>query len=116
MLYLYEVVFFKELNIMFNIYHTPYKFEEKSTMQFLWRLSGDSNSGYDSGYSGRDSEASSTVSNPDLQAAVPQILHNLEAIRTSKNHLLQLWHHKKLKLDQCLTLRLFEQDCERVRL
>lgn len=85
-------------------------------MQCLRRLSGDSNSGYDSGYSGRDSEASSTVSNPDLQAAVPQILHNLEAIRTSKNHLLQLWHHKKLKLDQCLTLRLFEQDCERVRI
>ncbi|XP_046675322.1 triple functional domain protein isoform X5 [Homalodisca vitripennis] len=82
--------------------------------RLLQRLSGDSNSGYDSGYSGRDSEASSTVSNPDLQAAVPQILQNLEAIRTSKNHLLQLWHHKKLKLDQCFQLRLFEQDCEKM--
>ncbi|PNF33717.1 hypothetical protein B7P43_G11430 [Cryptotermes secundus] len=82
--------------------------------RLLQRLSGDSNSGYDSGYSGRDSEASSVVANPDLQASVPQILQNLEAIRTSQQHLLQLWHHKKLKLDQCFQLRLFEQDCEKM--
>ncbi|XP_075229474.1 trio Rho guanine nucleotide exchange factor isoform X4 [Lycorma delicatula] len=82
--------------------------------RLLQRLSGDSNNGYDSGYSGRDSEASSGISNPDLQASVPQILHSLESIRTSKNHLLQLWHHKKLKLDQCFQLRLFEQDCEKM--
>nr|CAD7257354.1 unnamed protein product [Timema shepardi] len=82
--------------------------------KLLQRLSGDANSGYDSGYSGRDSEASSVVANPDLQASVPQILQNLEAIHTSQQHLLQLWHHKKLKLDQCFQLRLFEQDCEKV--
>ncbi|RZF38922.1 hypothetical protein LSTR_LSTR005169, partial [Laodelphax striatellus] len=81
---------------------------------FKVKLSGDSNSGYDSGYSGRDSEASSGVLNPDLQAAIPQILHSLESIRTSKNQLLQLWSHKKLKLDQCFQLRLFEQDCEKM--
>lgn len=77
------------------------------------RLSGDTSSGYDSGYSGRDSEASTT--NPDLQAAVPQILNHLDSIRSSQAHLLQLWQHKKLKLDQCYQLRLFEQDCEKVR-
>nr|CAD7567560.1 unnamed protein product [Timema californicum] len=82
--------------------------------KLLQRLSGDANSGYDSGYSGRDSEASSVVANPDLQASVPQILQNLEAIHTSQQHLLQLWHHKKLKLDQCFQLRLFEQDCEKM--
>ncbi|XP_049828356.1 kalirin isoform X4 [Schistocerca gregaria] len=82
--------------------------------RLLQRLSGDSNSGYDSGYSGRDSEASSVVANPDLQACVPQILQNLEAVHSSQQHLLQLWHHKKLKLDQCFQLRLFEQDCEKM--
>ncbi|KAK3932143.1 Triple functional domain protein [Frankliniella fusca] len=82
--------------------------------RLLQRLSGDSNSGYDSGYSGRDSEASSGVSNPDLQASVPQILQHLEAIHTQQQQLLQLWHHKKLKLDQCFQLRLFEQDCDKM--
>lgn len=80
----------------------------------MFRLSGDNNSGYDSGYSGRDSEASNGISNPDLQASVPQILQQLDTIRTSHKHVLQLWQHKKLKLDQCFQLRLFEQDCEKV--
>lgn len=80
----------------------------------LCRLSSDGSSSYDSVYSGRDSEASSVSINPDLQAAVPQILQNLEAIHASQQHLLQLWHHKKMKLDQCFQLRLFEQDCEKV--
>lgn len=57
---------------------------------------------------------SSVSLNPDLQAAIPQILQNLEAIHASQQHLLQLWHHKKVKLDQCFQLRLFEQDCEKV--
>ncbi|XP_034255517.1 kalirin isoform X2 [Thrips palmi] len=82
--------------------------------RLLQRLSGDSNSGYDSGYSGRDSEASSGVSNPDLQASVPQVLQHLEAIHSQQQQLLQLWHHKKLKLDQCFQLRLFEQDCDKM--
>jgi len=81
----------------------------------MFRLSGDNNSGYDSGYSGRDSEASNGISNPDLQASVPQILQQLDTIRTSHKHVLQLWQHKKLKLDQCFQLRLFEQDCEKVK-
>ncbi|KAK6627030.1 hypothetical protein RUM43_003138 [Polyplax serrata] len=82
--------------------------------RLLRRLSNEGSSGYDSGYSGRDSEASSGSVNPDLQASVPQILQNLEAIRVSQQHLLQLWHHKKMKLDQCFQLRLFEQDCEKM--
>lgn len=81
-------------------------------MILFFRLTGDNNSGYDSGYSG--SEAGS-VGNPDMQSAVPQILQNLEAVRSTQQHLLQLWHHKKLKLDQCLQLRMFELDCDKVR-
>ncbi|KAG5888220.1 hypothetical protein JTB14_035569 [Gonioctena quinquepunctata] len=42
------------------------------------------------------------------------VLQNLEAVHSSQQHLLQLWHHKKLKLDQCFQLRLFEQDCEKM--
>lgn len=42
------------------------------------------------------------------------VLQNLEAVHTLQQQLLQLWHHKKLKLDQCFQLRLFEQDCEKV--
>ena len=100
---------------LFKLEHLFFLFLRLTSCNIVSRLSGDSNSGYDSGYSGRDSEASSVVANPDLQASVPQILQNLEAIRTSQQHLLQLWHHKKLKLDQCFQLRLFEQDCEKVR-
>jgi triple functional domain protein len=82
----------------------------------ICRLSGEGGpSGYDSGYSGRDSEASSGTTNPDLQASVPEILQHLEAARTAQQQLLSLWAHKKARLDQCFQLRLFEQDCDKVR-
>lgn len=42
------------------------------------------------------------------------VLQNLDAVHALQQQLLQLWHHKKLKLDQCFQLRLFEQDCEKV--
>lgn len=51
------------------------------------------------------------ASDADVKALV---LQNLDAVHSSQQHLLQLWHHKKLKLDQCFQLRLFEQDCEKV--
>uniref|UniRef100_A0A0K8SZ08 CRAL-TRIO domain-containing protein n=2 Tax=Lygus hesperus TaxID=30085 RepID=A0A0K8SZ08_LYGHE len=95
-----------------RIMKTPVEEVDVAGQRLLQKLSGDTSSGYDSGYSGRDSEASTT--NPDLQAAVPQILNHLDSIRSSQAHLLQLWQHKKLKLDQCYQLRLFEQDCEKM--
>lgn len=42
------------------------------------------------------------------------VRQQLESVRQAHHHLLQLWHHKKVKLDQCFQLRLFEQDCEKV--
>lgn len=61
---------------------------------------------------GRETDSpSSSTSESDIKNVV---LQNLEAIHSSQQHLLQLWHHKKLKLDQCFQLRLFEQDCEKV--
>lgn len=49
--------------------------------------------------------------NADTRALV---LQHLEAVRSAQQHLLQLWQHKRAKLDQCFQLRLFEQDCEKV--
>ena len=69
----------------------------------------------DSGYSGRDSVSSSMAYNPDLQAAIPQIMHLLDQMHSGQQHLLHLWQIKKTKLEQCLQLRVFEQDCEKVR-
>ncbi|XP_040567429.1 triple functional domain protein isoform X3 [Lepeophtheirus salmonis] len=71
-------------------------------------------SSYDSGYSGRDSSASNMACNPDMQACIPQIMQLLDQVHSGQQQLLQLWQIKKVKLDQCVQLRLFEQDCEKM--
>ncbi|CAL8260845.1 unnamed protein product [Boreogadus saida] len=38
----------------------------------------------------------------------------LEKLHGTRQHLQQLWHMRKLKLDQCFQLRLFEQDAEKM--
>ena len=79
------------------------------------RLSScESGNSYDSGYSGRDSTASNMTLNPDLQASIPSVMQLLDQIHSGQQQLLQLWQLKKNKLDQCLQLRMFEQDCEKV--
>ena len=84
---------------------------------FIFRLSScESGQSYDSGYSGRDSTASNMTLNPDLQAAIPSIMQLLDQLHSGQQQLLQLWQIKKAKLDQCLQLRMFEQDCEKVTL
>ena len=52
--------------------------------------------------------------NPDLQSSIPMIMQLLDQIHSGQQQLLQLWQIKKAKLDQCLQLRMFEQDCEKV--
>ena len=54
--------------------------------------------------------------NPDMQASIPMIMQLLDQVHSGQTNLLQLWQLKKVKLDQCLQLRLFEQDCEKVRM
>ncbi|KAL3284865.1 hypothetical protein HHI36_019003, partial [Cryptolaemus montrouzieri] len=66
--------------------------------------------GPDTGQGGRDTSNLS----PDLADVKNLVLQNLDSVHSSQQHLLQLWHHKKLKLDQCFQLRLFEQDCEKM--
>ncbi|XP_063844125.1 triple functional domain protein-like isoform X3 [Scylla paramamosain] len=81
----------------------------------LQRLNCDEgSSGYDSGYSGRDSASSLILNNPDLQNSIPQILSLMESLHQAQQHVQQLWQHKKMRLDQCFQLRLFEQDAEKM--
>lgn len=72
--------------------------------------------GVGNGGGGRGEPESPSNTNADTNDTKNLVLQNLEAVHSSQQHLLQLWHHKKLKLDQCFQLRLFEQDCEKVRL
>ncbi|XP_049818825.1 kalirin isoform X2 [Aethina tumida] len=76
--------------------------------------------GHDTGLGGggggggnKEQETSSQIG-PDAADIKMLVLQNLEAVHAQQQHLLQLWHHKKLKLDQCFQLRLFEQDCEKM--
>ena len=67
--------------------------------------------------SSSDSDNSVTTNmayNPDLQSSIPQIMHLLDQMHSGQQHLLHLWQIKKTKLEQCLQLRIFEQDCEKV--
>merc|ERR1719462_989772 len=83
--------------------------------RLLQRLSScESGNSYDSGYSGRDSTASNMTLNPDLQASIPQIMQLLDQLHSGQQQLLQLWQVKRNKLDQCLQLRMFEQDCDKM--
>lgn len=63
------------------------------------------------GYSGRNCISGSA----DFQSLVPKIASLLDKLHSTRQHLHQMWHMRKLKLDQCFQLRLFEQDAEKVR-
>ncbi|CAG9857602.1 unnamed protein product [Phyllotreta striolata] len=61
-----------------------------------------------------ETEAEPRGANKELAGTKNLVLQNLEAVHSSRHNLLQLWHQKKLKLDQCFQLRLFEQDCDKM--
>ena len=54
--------------------------------------------------------------NADFQSAVPQISQLLDNLQSTKQHLNQLWSVKKMRLEQCLQLRIFEEDVKKVRM
>ena len=64
----------------------------------------------DSGYSGSESDKF----NCDYFGEAGKIKEPVEQLRTSKQKINHLWQQKKLKLEQCLQLRIFEQDCNQV--
>ncbi|KAB5586590.1 hypothetical protein PHYPO_G00003450 [Pangasianodon hypophthalmus] len=55
-----------------------------------------------------------TKTGGDVQGLTPKVSALLEELRTARQHLHQAWHGRKLKLDQCFQLRLFEQDAEKM--
>ncbi|KAK2189418.1 hypothetical protein NP493_107g06017 [Ridgeia piscesae] len=57
---------------------------------------------------------SSMCGNADFQKAAPQISQLLEMLRSSRQQLMQLWHARKSKLEQCFQLRIFEADVEKL--
>ncbi|KAM7321954.1 hypothetical protein ACRRTK_018795 [Alexandromys fortis] len=61
------------------------------------------------GFSGRNCIPGSA----DFQSLVPKITSLLDKLHSTRQHLHQMWHVRKLKLDQCFQLRLFEQDAEK---
>ena len=50
-----------------------------------------------------------------LTHAAPHITERLEDMRNTKQDLFNLWSSRKLQLDQCFQMQLFEQDSEKVR-
>jgi hypothetical protein len=49
-----------------------------------------------------------------LQVVEFQMMQLLDQVHSGQQQLLQLWQVKRVRLDQCLQLRMFEQDCEKV--
>ncbi|XP_049451025.1 kalirin isoform X1 [Epinephelus fuscoguttatus] len=62
------------------------------------------------GFSGRNCISGSA----DFQSLVPKVASLLDKLHSMRQHLHQMWHVRKLKLDQCFQLRLFEQDAEKM--
>ncbi|XP_072301119.1 kalirin isoform X3 [Eucyclogobius newberryi] len=62
------------------------------------------------GFSGRNCISGSA----DFQSLVPKVASLLDKLHSTRQHLHQMWHARKLKLDQCFQLRLFEQDAEKM--
>ncbi|XP_067460366.1 kalirin isoform X4 [Thunnus thynnus] len=62
------------------------------------------------GFSGRNCISGSA----DFQSLVPKVASLLDKLHSTRQHLHQTWHVRKLKLDQCFQLRLFEQDAEKM--
>ena len=62
----------------------------------------------DSGYSGSEAE---NKFNCDFFNEANKIKEPIEQLRQAKQKIHHLWQQKKLKLEQCLQLRIFEQDC-----
>ncbi|XP_078124448.1 triple functional domain protein isoform X1 [Sander vitreus] len=70
--------------------------------------------GSSGGSGGSSSSSSGGMCNADTQGLVPRITQLLDKLHSTRQHLHQAWHVRKLQLDQCFQLRLFEQDAEKM--
>lgn len=90
-------MFFSELGVVGN----------RLLQRFNISVNGGSESGsIESGATGGSESEGRDIAN--------LVIQHLDSINASRQHLLQLWHVKKVKLEQCFQLRLFEQDCEKM--
>uniref|UniRef100_A0AAQ4RNG3 Uncharacterized protein n=1 Tax=Gasterosteus aculeatus aculeatus TaxID=481459 RepID=A0AAQ4RNG3_GASAC len=62
----------------------------------------------------QSSDGGGGMCNADTQGLVPRITQLLDKLHSTRQHLHQAWHVRKLQLDQCFQLRLFEQDAEKM--
>ncbi|KAM8841306.1 triple functional domain protein-like isoform 2-T3 [Spinachia spinachia] len=81
----------------------------QSSESFSNRNGSGGGSGGSSGSSGGGG-----MCNADTQGLVPRITQLLDKLHSTRQHLHQAWHVRKLQLDQCFQLRLFEQDAEKM--
>ncbi|XP_058807994.1 kalirin-like, partial [Phymastichus coffea] len=70
--------------------------------------------GSSSGEGGSIESGASGGSETESRDIANIVLQHLDSVNAAQQHLLQLWHIKKMKLEQCFQLRLFEQDCEKM--
>lgn len=67
------------------------------------------------GASGDSNDHHGFHTHADTHNLVAKVTGLLDKLHGTRQNLQQLWHMRKLKLDQCFQLRLFEQDAEKVR-
>lgn len=92
-------------------------------LQRLQSQTAGGGSSSESGYGNRSGGASGDSNDhhhgihthADAHNLVAKVTGLLDKLHGTRQNLQQLWHMRKLKLDQCFQLRLFEQDAEKVR-
>lgn len=105
---------------------TKASIEELDTQgrRLLQRLQSQTSGGGGGGYGNRGVGASGDsndhhhglhAQHADAHNLVAKVTALLDKLHGTRQNLQQLWHMRKLKLDQCFQLRLFEQDAEKVR-
>ena len=81
-------------------------------------FNGDESTTTDSGYSGSShgsfTSMSSIAASADFHGVVPRVNRMMDSVTATRQQLHQLWQIRKLKLEQCLELRLFEKDVQKV--
>ncbi|XP_033628960.1 kalirin-like [Asterias rubens] len=81
-------------------------------------FNGDESTTTDSGYSGSShgsfTSMSSIAASADFHGVVPRVNRMMDSVTATRQQLHQLWQIRKLKLEQCLELRLFEQDVQKM--
>ncbi|XP_037532331.1 triple functional domain protein [Nematolebias whitei] len=104
---------------------TKASIEELDTQgrRLLQRLQSQTSGGGDGSYGNRGVGASGDsndhhhglhAQHADVHNLVAKVTALLDKLHGTRQNLQQLWHMRKLKLDQCFQLRLFEQDAEKM--